>query len=46
MNNSGLVDVTLISSKPHIRFPKFTYAEEKFLGELMLELNAGSNLPT
>ena len=26
--------ITLITSKPHIRFPKFTYVDEKFLGEL------------
>ena len=25
--------ITLIRAKPHIRFPKFTYVDEKFLGE-------------
>jgi len=31
--------ITLITSKPHhIRFPKFTYVDEKFLGEFWGEV--------
>ena len=25
--------IPTVTSKPHIRFPKFTYVDEKFLGE-------------